>query len=264
MDDPLPLPDLLAAHPGDREMNSTSHDRIHTFDLARQVAPNRPDFCGIRIYPDFISPREADQLLAEIETTAFKPAQSGKLKQHYGAKINFNKKKLNASSFRGLPRYGRWIESRARERAHADRSGRPADRQAALDALSQYETSDIFVLRYLEQEASNLDFHCDDTFAYGEVILDLSLESDSLLSFIDRPHSAGNSKQIECVRVPLPARSLAILYGPARFEWDHAILPYDISGRRTSITMRTLSKTLRETEEGERLLRVAKELAYET
>jgi len=258
MDDPLPIPELLAVRPETRNARPTSNERIHPYDVDRQCAPTRPDFRGVRVFRDFLSESEADWLMDEIDKTPFKPAQSGKLKQHHGAKVNFNKKKLNARAFRGIPAYAGWIESRARDRTLADRSGRPGDRRAALDALARYETSDVFVLRYLEPEASNLDFHRDDTFAYGEAILDLSLESDSMLSFIDPPRDAEDSKQLECVRVPLPSRSLAIVYGAARFEWHHAVLAYDIVGRRTSVTMRTLSESLRQTEEGTSVLRKAR------
>jgi alkylated DNA repair protein alkB family protein 4 len=265
MDDPIPLPKLLANDPARRASDPTAGGRIHSFDLDAQCAPSLPEFRGIRVYEEFLSSDEADRLLAEIETSTFKPAQSGKAKQHYGAKVNFNKRKLNTASFHGLPRYGTWIEVRARERAHADRSGSDADRRAMIDALARYETTDIFVLRYVEQDSSNLDFHRDDTFAYGDVILDLSLESDSVLSFIAPPRVEGNGQRsettdtepIECVRVPLPARSLAIVHGRARYKWDHAVLAYDIQGQRTSITMRTLSESLRRTEEGKRLIRVA-------
>jgi alkylated DNA repair protein alkB family protein 4 len=254
MDDPFPIPDLLAVAPEKRRIEATANERFHSFDLDRQCAPTRPDFRGVRVFRDFLSEHEADRLLAEIETLPFKPAQSGKLKQHHGAKVNFNKQKLNARAFRGLPGYTGWIESRARDRAFTDRSGQAEDRRAALDALARYETTDVFVLRYLEREASNLDFHRDDTFAYGEAILDLSLESDSMLTFIDGPRDDDDPKELECVRVPLPVRSLAIVYGVARFDWDHAVLAYDIVGRRTSITMRTLSETLRQTEEGKSVL----------
>ena len=81
-----------------------------------------------------------------------------------------------------------------------------------------------------------------------ELILDLSLESDSMLTFFRVSLSESGRQVEECVRVPLPARSLVAIYGSARFDWEHAILAYDIVGQRTGITFRTLQEDLRNTE----------------
>jgi alkylated DNA repair protein alkB family protein 4 len=205
-----------------------------------------------------MSPDEAEQLLQEVEKASFHPAQSGKSKQHYGAKVNFNKQKINTTGFRGLPDYARQIESRLHELAGRDLPGRPGDILALRAALEAFETTDTFVLRYRERDASNLDFHRDDAFVYGEAILDFSLESDSVLTFLERQMPRVRASQTKCVRVPLPARSLAVVYGRARFSWDHAILAYDISGRRTSITLRTLNETLRNGDDGRRILDIAR------
>ena len=43
------------------------------------------------------------------------------------------------------------------------------------------------------------------------------------------------------VKIPLPARSLLIMSGSARYEWEHAILREDISGRRVVIAYRELT-----------------------
>lgn len=229
--------------------------RIHDFDLDLQSVPSCPDFEGVHVFPDFLSPNEGDQLLQEIEAEPFIPAQSGKLKQHYGPKVNFNKQRVKATDFGGLPDYTYRIESRLHTLAAQPQFRGSAGLRAALEA---FEPTDTFVMRYHERDASNLDFHRDDVFAYGEAILDISLESDSVLTFLDRRNVDTESTPTDSIRVPLPARSLAIIYGRARFDWDHAILAYDIDGRRTSITIRTLSEPLRQTEAGKRILGVVR------
>ena len=256
MDDPVQIPELLSTRPG--HADSTPQGQIHEFDLDLQCAPSRPAFQGVHIFRDFLSTKEAEQLLTMVETAPFVPAQSGKFKQHYGPKINFNKRKINAAGFNGLPNYVPCIESRLRQLAGQDLFGDPSHCAALQKALDAFEPTDDFVLRYFEQDASNLDFHRDDTFAYGEVILDLSLESDSVLTFLECDEAAPKTSPWACVRVPLPARSLAIIFGRARFTWDHAILAYDIAEKRTSITLRTLSETLRESEAGRRILDIAR------
>lgn len=258
MDDPMPLPGPLSTRPADPAAIPNPRKAVHDFDLDLQCAPSCPEFQGVRVYLDFLSPDQADRLLREVAKAPFVPAQSGKWKQHYGPKVNFNEQRINAGQFRGLPSYARRIESCLRERVERDHAGHPAELRALRSALESFETTDAFVLRYSEQHASNLDFHRDDTFAYGEVILDLSLESDSVLTFLARQSPDSPPSQGRFVRVPLPSRSLAVVHGRARYAWDHAILAYDIVGRRTSITLRTLNKTLHLSDAGRRILDIAR------
>lgn len=255
MDDPVPMPALLAHRP-DMSESSSDASRIHFFDGSTQSVPRYPEFAGVRLYRDFLSESEASGLLEAIGKSPFSPAQSGKAKQHYGPRINFNKRKMNPTAFVGLPAYARELESRMRTCVRDDPAFLPHTRASIDAALEAFETTDVFVLRYWPEEESNLDFHLDDPFAYGELILDISLESDAILTFVrGRPNSElGKSDSIldepVCVRVPMPARSLVVLYGPARFEWEHAILTYDIEFQRTSVTLRTLSQALRKTDDG--------------
>lgn len=56
------------------------------------------------------------------------------------------------------------------------------------------------------------------------------------------------SQPAECaephvVRIPMPQRSLLVLYGPARYDWEHGILREDIPSRRVCITYRELTPT---------------------
>lgn len=43
-----------------------------------------------------------------------------------------------------------------------------------------------------------------------------------------------------CVRIPLPPRSLLVLYGDSRNRYEHSIRPLDIIDRRLAITYREL------------------------
>ncbi len=224
---PLPLPEF---------------SRVANFDVLTQSAPGVESFHGLRLFHDFVSEGEAAELLRKIAARAFVPSQSGKRKQHFGPKMNFTRRKMNATEFRGIPAYAHALEARLREQ--------PQD-AGLRAALEHYQTTDVFVLRYHARDQSNLDFHTDDLYAYGEVILDLSLESDSVLTF-HQPSSGA------CVRAAIPPRSLAVLFGAARYEWEHAILAGDVCVRRTSITLRTLGDEPRRTEAGRRVLEEAR------
>lgn len=264
MDDPVAMPPLLAnprSSWGVTDLDQsivTNGTTIHAFDLATQSAPTCPEFRGLIIIENFLSETEAHSLLTTIDQAPFTSSQSGKDKQHYGAKVNFNKRRMSVTAFPGIPDYTHDLVVRMRERLGSIiRNSENANAESALEA---FLPTDVFVLRYSPEFASNLDLHLDDTFAYGEMILDVSLESDSILTFFrGRPGSEVDRHEAtkcdpSCVRVPLPAGSLAILFGPARYAWEHGILACDISARRTSITIRTMSDSLKETESGKRLL----------
>ena len=262
MDDPLSVPDWLVEAlrcDGDARVPGESVDspRFHVFDPERQCAPTCPAFAGVRVYPEAITRSEAEQLLTTLDAAPFIPCQSGKHKQHHGPRFNFTRRRMNAERFEGIPDYAHFLEARLRACVREDAAGDAADRKSCRAALEDYETTDVFVLRYFEPERSNLDFHVDDLYAYGEVILDVSLDSGSVLTFLGPCAPDEPGPVLECIRVPLPARSIAVVHGPARFAWQHAILPDDIRGVRTSITLRTLAGALRSTESGQRVLATA-------
>ncbi|MCR9095430.1 MAG: alpha-ketoglutarate-dependent dioxygenase AlkB [bacterium] len=252
---PLPLPPLLAG--GDYTPDG---EGVHAFDVAIQRAPTLPDFEGVRLLEDFVSEDEAEALLAGFERTPFLPSQSGREKLHFGPRVNFNRGRVDPERLHGLPAWAPPLETRLRERVAA---AFPAD-DPVHDALARYVTTDVFVLRYAPERASNLDFHLDDLFAYGELILDLSLASDTTLTlYRGRPDGEVDDPDDvvpACVRVPLPARSLALLFGPARFAWEHALLAPDLPAPRTSITFRTVSEALAALPEGREVLERAKRI----
>jgi alkylated DNA repair dioxygenase AlkB len=234
----LPLPRLVAAR-------VAAEPPVASFDLATQCTETVPGFVGVRVFEDFCSDAEARRLLAAIERTPFVAAQSGKLKQHFGAKVNFKRRKLSAQGLVELPAYVGWIETRLAERI----AGAP---EPVVSVFAGFEATDAFVLRYEPQRGANLDFHVDDGLAYGDGILGVSLESDSVLTFVPDP------AQVELlpstiVRVPLPARSAVALCGPARSRWQHAVLADDLRARRTSLTLRTLGPGLAATSGGKQL-----------
>ncbi|MEM9174275.1 MAG: hypothetical protein AAGC67_03505 [Myxococcota bacterium] len=252
---PLPLPPLLAD--GDFTPDGRG---VHAFDAETQSVPTLAGFDGVRVLPDFLSLEEARALEARLETERFVPSQSGREKLHFGPRVNFNRGRVNAARFEGLPAWAPPIEARLRNRA--TRSFPRADPVHA--ALAAYAMTDVFVLRYAPTRASNLDFHLDDVLAYGALILDLSLGSDSTLTLY-RGRPDGEVEDPDdvvpaCVRVPMPARSLALLFGPARYDWEHALLVPDLPRPRTSLTFRTVSPALAATPEGRDVLERARRI----
>ena len=64
------------------------------------------------------------------------------------------------------------------------------------------------------------------------------------------------------VRIPMPRRSLIILYGDGRYTYEHSVLREDVLGRRVCVTYRELTPTFRECgpegQMGHQILDVAK------
>ena len=64
-----------------------------------------------------------------------------------------------------------------------------------------------------------------------------------LASAFNRIVNKNSSDNNYVVRVPLPRRSLLILYGNPRYNWEHCVLRKDISSRRIVIAYRELTPT---------------------
>ncbi|KFB35486.1 AGAP009588-PA-like protein [Anopheles sinensis] len=100
--------------------------------------------------------------------------------------------------------------------------------------------------------------------SWGERIVTVNLLSDSVLTmspyrgadtktkynlhFLDqyRYHLIGQlvdektltAFEERIVRIPMPRRSLLVLYGPPRYQWEHAVLREDIKERRVCLAYR--------------------------
>ena len=67
-------------------------------------------------------------------------------------------------------------------------------------------------------------------------IIGVSLQADCIFRF--RPYQKAKQKRGSIVQLPVVARSVYIIDGEARSEWEHSILP--LQKERYSITLRTL------------------------
>ncbi|XP_023344635.1 alpha-ketoglutarate-dependent dioxygenase alkB homolog 4 isoform X2 [Eurytemora carolleeae] len=74
----------------------------------------------------------------------------------------------------------------------------------------------------------------------------------------DPENKVKNTDQSEfMVKIPLPPRSLLIMYGNSRYEWEHAVLRQDISDRRLIIAYRELTPPYLPSDEGVEILEQA-------
>jgi DNA N6-methyl adenine demethylase len=132
--------------------------------------------------------------------------------------------------------------------------------------LTNFQTIEQCAIEYRTETGACIEPHIDDCWVWGENVISLSLISESVLTmtkyrgggekynlkyhnlhnhreykpYLKSDDLTTNSDDIDfpIVRIPMPARSLLVLFGPARYEWEHCILRRDITDRRICMAYR--------------------------
>ncbi|XP_026742578.1 alpha-ketoglutarate-dependent dioxygenase alkB homolog 4 [Trichoplusia ni] len=216
------------------------------------------DYPGIFIQPDFISEEEERDLMKNIDEMPWDISQSGRRKQNFGPKTNFKKKKIAVGKFDGFPEFSKYLQ----------------ERFDTIDLLKSYDVIEQCSLEYDPSKGASIDPHIDDCWVWGERIVTVNCLSDSVLtmtSFKDdikkynlfcaqeygpavSPESKVTlGKGVEqtaydasksvlsddlIIRIPMPRRSLLVIYGEPRYHWEHCVLREDITSRRVCIAYR--------------------------
>jgi alkylated DNA repair dioxygenase AlkB len=100
-------------------------------------------------------------------------------------------------------------------------------------ALTSFSPNECNANCYVKSDKHYLTAHCDDRVLSGPVLMNLSLNGLSHMTYGNE--SVGH----ETVKVELPRRCLQLVTGPARFNYSHKINAEDIiDEKRMSITFR--------------------------
>jgi alkylated DNA repair dioxygenase AlkB len=171
---------------------------------------------GLSFVEEAVSAADERTLAAHIDAAPLAPFQFGpwhgkRLTVHYGSAYDFARNRLGAA-----PPRPAWLVE-LRDRLAPQLGFDPAAFRAAL------------LLRY--DPGAGIGWHRDRP-QYGEVI-GLSLGAPCVLRL--RRRTPGG---FERRKLALPPRSLYGLSGEARREWEHSIVPLEVT--RWSITLRTL------------------------
>ena len=89
---------------------------------------------------------------------------------------------------------------------------------------------EVFVNEYLPGQG--LRPHFDSRGTYDELIVGLSLYSDSKLTF--------TNPEFPDIDIPIPRRSVYCMHGATRYKWKHSIKYQNLTDRRVSLTFRTV------------------------
>lgn len=211
------------------------------------------DYKGVYILENFLTQEEEHDLIEGIDCVPWDLSQSGRRKQNYGPKCNFRKRKLQVGDFRGFPQFSKFVQ----------------DKFNSVEILTDFQTIEQCSLEYTNIRGASIDAHVDDCWIWGERIISVNLLSDSVLTMTMNHKS--DKYNLDCVknyksiltedgsfnetdlayqfnlyrqkvdyivRVPMPRRSLLVIYGEARYAWEHRILRQDILDRRICLAYR--------------------------
>lgn len=151
--------------------------------------------------------------------------------------------KINGKGFSGFPKFSEFAQRKMRR----------------VPLLSDFQTIEQCAIEYRPETGACIDPHIDDCWVWGERVISLSLISDSVLTmtkyrggrekynlqfhYDHNPNLTESSdREWPIVRIPMPSRSLLVLYGPARYEWEHSILRSDVTDRRICLAYREFTK----------------------
>lgn len=181
------------------------------------VEPVMPE--GFAYYPDFINEQEELDLIGiitglQLHTFKFQGYEAKRKVASYGYDWSFDTRRL--SKGKEIPgAFNSIIETVA-------------------DKINVSKTSfaELLVTEY--PVASVINWHRDAP--PFDIVAGLSLASDCIFKL--RPYDKAKQKRNAVISIPLKRRSLYIISGESRTEWEHSIAP--VKQVRYSITLRTL------------------------
>lgn len=193
--------------------------------------------------------------------------------QNFGPKCNFKKKRLRLGNFKGFPTFTRFVQEKfkgidilqgyqtveqcsleyspirgASIDPHIDDCWVWGERIVTVNLLadcvltmtqyhgdhSRYNLLDVYTYPpILNQDGKviheNADFVGDnESIPLRNSVLDTS-EKQDLMDVV--------------VRVPMPRRSLLVMFGPARYMWEHRVFREDVLQRRVCLAYREFTPT---------------------
>jgi len=133
--------------------------------------------------------------------------------------VNFKAKKVRLDTFGGLPDYTDRILTRMRNE---------------VQLLDRFQPVELCNLEYEQARGSSIDFHQDDSWIWGELLVSVNMLRECVMTFVD-------DEEKRLAFVLLPRRSLLVVSGDARYRSQHGIFSHHVEGRRVVTTMRELN-----------------------
>lgn len=185
-----------------------------------KVSPKESQFPeGFLYFPDFLTEQEEKDLLTgiskiELKTFTFQGYEAKRKVESYGYDYNFDNRSIKKGQSIP-PIFNPLIE-----------------KVSAFLSLPANDFAELLITEY--PIGAVINWHRDAP--PFDLIAGISLLSDC--RFRLRPHEKFKQNHSNVIAFPVHRRSLYILSGPARSEWQHSISP--VKEVRYSITLRTL------------------------
>jgi len=227
---------------------------------------------GIKVIRDFVTSDEESELMLSLDSLDWDTSQSGRRKQNFGPRANFKKRKAKVGQkFRGFPQGTEFVQRRF-ERVpllagyqtveQCSIEYRP-ETGAGIDPhiddcwiwgerIVQLNIQSDCVLTLFPYPGDKSKYNLSDVDGYPAVVSQRQEEKvafnplgpDFKVAEGEQPppyEFSSNLQTDTCVRVPLPRRSLLVMYGEARYQWEHCVLRSDVTSRRVIIAYRELT-----------------------
>jgi alkylated DNA repair dioxygenase AlkB len=184
--------------------------------------PIEPVFpMGFEYFPDFISEEEELLLLQKVKETEVHPFifqgyTANRKVASFGYDYSFTNRKL--SEGKRIPGEFDFLLRKVAEKT----------------GVNATDFAELLVTEY--PPGSVINWHRDAP--PFDIIAGISLLSDCIFRL--RPQEKTKQTRSNIISLPLERRSLYIIQGPSRSEWQHSIAP--VKETRYSITLRTLKK----------------------
>ena len=162
-----------------------------------QKAESEINISGLTYIPDFISVQEQYLLLLKIDHQSWLTDLKRRV-QHYGYKYDYKARAVGNDAYLGPS--PDWLSS--------------LSKKLHDDGIFPSVPDQVIVNEYLPGQGISAQIDCIPCFA--DTIASLSLGSSCIMEFF-------NPKTGKRKSIVLEERSLIVLSGPARYEWQHAI-----------------------------------------
>jgi alkylated DNA repair dioxygenase AlkB len=178
---------------------------------------------GFSYFPDFLSIQEEDELLAAIKKVDlhvfnFQGFEAKRKVASFGYDYSFDKRSLTKG--KQIPQEFDWLIKKT----------------AVKIGIDPGLIAELLVIEY--PVGSVINWHRDAP--PFDLIAGISLFSDCRFRF--RPQETSKQARNSILSLPVQKRSLYVMTGPSRSEWQHSISP--VKQVRYSITLRTLKEKI--------------------
>ncbi|KAG5671658.1 hypothetical protein PVAND_001848 [Polypedilum vanderplanki] len=212
-----------------------------------ELSSNGRKFSGLYLQQDFLTNSECSKIVHNVDESLWDLSQSGRRKKNFGPKVNFKKKKLRPEFFQGFFSSSDFIREKLNK----------------VDFLKDFKIVEECFLEYEESRGSHIEPHLDDCWIWGERIVTVNCIGDTVLTLTKHFPTYAQQYNLDClelykseligeledivpdnivIRVKMPARSLFVLYGAPRYQYEHSVLREDITNRRVCIAYREFTK----------------------